>query len=1154
MFKITIDNEEVLCDKNFTIQEEMLNTSSVILNNVFPKTWELDKDYVSRFYYPKDYSKCKIFNETIYPTEPGTTQVGTNLTTSDVDLTKMNTIALEGQSYQTTTQTGKNLLNPDKILENKLLANNIGQTATFNNNNSWIMVDDYVPVDYNDKYTLSRSEVEDGQFLFAQFDKDKKLLARANQSIYNTNSYTYTINNQNTRYLMVGYRKDYGHTNMMLEKGNTATAYVPFVPNSPSPDYPQPIESTTGLQKVEIWGKNLFDINGQTTGTSLPEIINNGFKLTKGTNRFCRFVLPNECEAGTYTISYDLINYNLSGSGNLFSCTLQYGSGNTAIQTIVLNNSTSLTFTTTQAFDRLYFFIASSQADTATITIDNVQLEKGNQATTYEAYNGTTKEINLGKNLFDIDTITYTSNGRVTISISDNSITQTNTTNYARGTYYLKGLEVGTTYTISTDFINDNGCSIRLDIYNSTDTTRNVLGAETSNTSGKLSLTFTANETTQCLRIYSNTTSTSNNYSVVYTNIQLEKGNQATSYAPYKEPMYLYGIGNYRDCFFENVENSPYYDSTMPGGWYLRRIIGTKIINGSGNWATAIITDGNKQYYISNTKLTGYLKTTGITTMCETFKAIENRESNSTMINEDNNTICLGSKYDNFYIRHDDIQNIKSYFQSNPTNLYYVLDTPSYEPIDDKEILDVLQEIKLISGINNISITSPYLTLIANINYNYVQGYTEEDMLFCGVVENTGNISLNPRHPHYCNLQVLDFKTFLSEGETLDFVIYEKTIEEAIDQVISVIAPYGFVKGNINILHGDDVIGAYSTKDKTAYDVFNYLADITQSRWTTRMIDENTIAIDFYDPSLMPSGTAIEYNQTWFCNNKILDMSFNYSSKDYRNKQVMLSGEVYANVSTTEIITADGYQTQFNTTDKIGYVQSILLNGSPATIITKEEYDLGYEGDFIYQPGNPYFESDDLVSTGAIITIVYYAVIEGREVILNQTEINRVEGMTGRKGVIARYENRNDATTTVELNQIGQSYLKYKGSPEITLKVQSLSNIWNIGERVSFTAPLTELTTEYMVKKKSINYIATQNNIFYTFELTSSFNSETDINYFDNQRAKTMGNIGVGEYISRNVDIENEANVIFYDLEVNEVQIDGVSTLQSTLQSPLGVE
>ena len=444
-------------------------------------------------------------------------------------------------------------------------------------------------------------------------------------------------------------------------------------------------------------------------------------------------------------------------------------------------------------------------------------------------------------------------------------------------------------------------------------------------------------------------------------------------------------------------------------------------------------------------------------------------------------------------------------------------------------------------------------------NYYYPPDYSKcliyddnDNLIFCGVVENTGNISLNPRDPHYCNLQVLDFKTFLSEGETLDFVIYEKTIEEAIDLVINTISEYGFVKGNINILNADETIGAYSTKDKTAYDVFNYIADITQARWTTRMVDENTIAIDFYDPSLMNNGADLEYTQQYFEDNNIIDMTFNYSSNDYRNKQVMTSSEVFANIMTNETIVADGYQTQFNTTDKIGNIARITINGVEALVRTKAEYDLGYTCDFYYTPGNKYFESVDLVSTGTILVIDYYAIIQGREILLNNTEINRISAMTGRKGIVARYENRNDATTTTELSQIGQSYLRYKGTPEITLKIETLNNIWNIGDKVEFNnAPLNELSTEYMVKKKTINYIATQDKIFYTFELTSSFNSENAINYFDNQRAKNNGNIGQGETISRNIDISNTANVIFYDVDIQEVSIDGDNILNSTLNSPL---
>ena len=99
---------------------------------------------------------------------------------------------------------------------------------------------------------------------------------------------------------------------------------------------------------------------------------------------------------------------------------------------------------------------------------------------------------------------------------------------------------------------------------------------------------------------------------------------------------------------------------------------------------------------------------------------------------------------------------------------------------------------------------------------------------------------------------------------------------------------------------------------------------------------------------------------------------------------------------------------------------------------------------------------------------------------------------------------------------------------------------------------INELKTTYMVKRKEINYIVTSNTIFYTYELTSSFNSESAINYFDNQRAKANGNIGEGEFISRNVDLESIANIIFYDTTATAINITPNNELQSNLEIILG--
>ena len=996
--KITINNEEVLCNKDFTIQEEMLNTSSVILNNVYPRTWEQDKDYVSRFYYPPDYSKCKIFNEIYHPEEKSTAS-GTNFTLNNVDLDKQYYIEdLKGQ----TTQSG-----------------------------------------------------------------------------------------------------------------------------TPTPTSPVPINTTTGRQEVVVCGKNLFSgYNFSKTTNGITYTYNNdGTILVNGTSTGNAYSMLSSdatsfyktLEAGTYTLSGGIANVNLQ----------LIDSGGTALA----NTTSHQTFTITEQ-KRYYIRLYISSGKTFNNQTINVMLEKNNQATTYEEYKGNTYEINLGKQLWQLRDRTVSTAG-ITAVVENGTITLNGTATAIAFCEILLdntvNWENGKTYTISAfNPVLNNGVRIRTASTGANDITLTTINRV-------YSITHSSNVSRWndrfTIRVENGTTL--DNYTITP---MLEKGSVATSYAPYKTPIELCKIGNYQDKIYK-----------QNGNWYIYKEIGKYTFTGSENWS---LSSYGTNSWDNNDIISTTHNTNELLIISNIFKGIAHKDRGTS-----GNNIIYTYGNSNFEVRNTSYTSQTDIRNATKGNyIYWVMRTPTTTLIEDEELINELESIRLLSGLNNVSLSSPNLPFIMDLVYNYVSAYTEEDMLFCGVVENTGNISLNPREPHYCNLQVLDFKTFLSEGETLDFVIYEKTILEAIDQVISVIAPYGFIKGNVNILHGDDVIGAYSTKNKTAYDVFNYIADITQSRWTTRMIDEDTIAIDFYDPTLMPQGTAIEYNNTWFCNNNILDMSFSYSSRDYRNKQVMLSGEVFANIETTEVITADGYQTQFNTTDKIGYVSSIAVNGTPATIITKDEYELGYEGDFIYQPGNPYFESENLVSTGSIITIVYYAVIEGREVLLNQVEVEKINTMTNRKGVIARYETRNDATTTQELNQIGQSYLKYKGSPEVSLKVSSINNIWNIGERVEFTAPLDELTTEYMVKKKTINYITTQENIFYTYELSSSFNSETEINYFDNQRAKTMGNIGVGEFISRNIDIENTANIIFYDLEVNEVQISGDSTLQSELQAPLGVE
>lgn len=426
-------------------------------------------------------------------------------------------------------------------------------------------------------------------------------------------------------------------------------------------------------------------------------------------------------------------------------------------------------------------------------------------------------------------------------------------------------------------------------------------------------------------------------------------------------------------------------------------------------------------------------------------------------------------------------------------------------------------------------------------DYSKFRLFKDDTLIFSGIVKNSGDLDLNPRHPHYATIQVLDFKTLLSEGEYLDFVISNKTIREAIEMVVEAVQDYGVVVGNININGADDVIGAYSCSEKSAYDVFQYLADITNSKWTTRMLDENTIAVDFYDPNLLPKGEAIDYTSEWFNKNKIVDMHYSYGTRDYRNKQTMLSDEVFGNVPQQERLFADGYKTNYITEQKIGKINSIKVNGTNQTFATNEQKELGVSADFYFTQKDKQFTSDKVLKAGDRVEINYLPIVNGREIVTNEVERLRVESSLGRKGTIARYEKRNDVSSSQELSKIGQAYIRYKGSAEINLTVQTQDNeLWQIGQVVDFNnAPIDELKTSYMVKTKTTHaYVnGAQSYLFYEYELSSNFNSENAINYFDNQRNKNAGNISEGEYVLRNIDLENRTWVVFYGLEITSQAI-----------------
>ena len=466
----------------------------------------------------------------------------------------------------------------------------------------------------------------------------------------------------------------------------------------------------------------------------------------------------------------------------------------------------------------------------------------------------------------------------------------------------------------------------------------------------------------------------------------------------------------------------------------------------------------------------------------------------------------------------------------NPTSTKYVCESNSLNIGTQATRIQYMGVIG--EGFFSVTPTCKYLLWDSSMEMLSCKLYCDSDLVFSGIVKNSGKIELNPRYPHYATLQILDFETFLSDGDTLNYVLEQQTITNAIKRIVEDLD--GFMVGDINITN-EGTIAPYNCNEKTAFDVFEYLAEISGSIWFTKVISDDIVLINFCSIDNLEQARNIEYTQQYFEDNSIQDISYSFNTQDYRNKQVIVSDKSKSGIPQTEYLTYNG--TNLRTLYNINSIVSIKSGTRVFTTAPVTAQQNGTYADFYYS-GND-IDVNVTIATGTVLEVTYYTTIATRQVAYNQNEIDRISSSTGRNGTIARYEKRTDTNDSTALSQIAQSYLDFKGAPEVILTIKTYNHkLLELGQKVFFDGPLDLLKTTYLVKEKKINMIISgdQEIIFYTYVLTSSFNDENAINFFDNQRRKLEGNIEEGQYITKYIDLYSTTNIIFYNLNITEVE------------------
>ncbi len=185
---------------------------------------------------------------------------------------------------------------------------------------------------------------------------------------------------------------------------------------------------------------------------------------------------------------------------------------------------------------------------TATEAIENPLYSDSTAITAYTIKGNTTQSgtpspsnpvavVGVGEltdNIFNVNDSSSMSTAGCTATVSDNTLSQVNIGAYSRTVWEFNNIVPNDKYTVTVNYNNPNNCSVQIRAMDSDNSTIIAATAAETNISGTLTLTFTARNTKQYIRLYSNTLNEANNATVTFAQIMLVSGDTApTSYIPY---------------------------------------------------------------------------------------------------------------------------------------------------------------------------------------------------------------------------------------------------------------------------------------------------------------------------------------------------------------------------------------------------------------------------------------------------------------------------------------------------------------------------------------------------------------------------------------------------------------------------------------------
>ena len=459
----------------------------------------------------------------------------------------------------------------------------------------------------------------------------------------------------------------YTFKDIQFEISASATSFEPYVGGipAPNPDYPQTVNTVTGRQVVTVSGKNLFDKDNINVVHKAPGSGTN--VLNSGSSYYSIYIPIDSGEV--YTVSWS--SSNVDQYAKMFF-TSEDPTTATECLSQKLRQGQSITDTAPSGASYLCVYLAyTTNQSVITDVVNTVQIEQGSTPTAYQPYQGQSYEVNLGKNLFDVSSITENTSPEFT---GGEGHVVTFSANSNRAVMLIK-VEPNTSYTLS---IGDTSIVNQIFIVGMKNTTTESGHSFSWVTSGT---TITTGSKDQYIMgaINVNNGSGGTIVNITNANVQIEKGSTATTYAAYFTPIELGKIGTYQDYIYKSS-----------GNWYVHKACGEVEFDGTEGW---YLPNSSSYPNLFQATLTGITINAGYTTgstdlpaFCGYFTRYNSNgvrnavgyafynDGANVVARLNNNNYTTTTAFDNW-------------LQSTDVSIYYVLATPTDTQITNADLV-----------------------------------------------------------------------------------------------------------------------------------------------------------------------------------------------------------------------------------------------------------------------------------------------------------------------------------------------------------------------------------------------------------------------------------------------------------------------------------